>query len=375
MQHPSVKLISLWQFSLILLSVGLLGCSPQASEKQPASPVVAASSPAPREPLSVLYRKASDCLSECLTKWHKSMPSGTSREFDFEPKAPKSFVELLMEPERMLKFSEMVEQLPEQLQSIGKLGPSDEPEVVTSKFGNYTKEKPTLSGSFITVISNKQQLAYVYSNVYYQRLNRIPGSLHVAFDPETGEFVGVLRGGERLDEYYLIGANSLLMSTLVAYTVAEDLETANMLAHYTKKDAGDYESQPVLFPLSLALESAIERVQLLNDLIGEKLEARGVPAPSKLQEANAERAASAWYGVSQGRESCIESPMSPADRIDLIKSAGVSPRIRESNTDGRLSAVEVTAVNGGYESTWKFFKSKSECERTLVVDRTPNKYR
>lgn len=67
--------------------------------------------------------------------------------------------------------------------------------------------------------------------------------------------------------------------------------------------------------------------------------------------------------------------MSPADRIDLIKSAGVSPRIRESNTDGRLSAVEVTAVNGGYESTWKFFKSKSECERTLVVDRTPNKYR
>lgn len=67
--------------------------------------------------------------------------------------------------------------------------------------------------------------------------------------------------------------------------------------------------------------------------------------------------------------------MSPADRIDVIKSAGTTPQIRETNSSGQLTAVDVSADDGRYETTWKFFKSNADCERTMVASPTPDKYR
>lgn len=127
--------------------------------------------------------------------------------------------------------------------------------------------------------------------------------------------------------------------------------------------------------LNKTRDAALQRLEVLNDQLGTNSEATGVPSPINLQQANADRAASAWYGVSQSRDKCIESPMSPADRIDVLKSAGMAPRIRETNSGGQLTAVEVSADDGRHETTWRFFKNKEECQRTMVAAPVPDKYR
>lgn len=361
-------------FAAAALSTVLMGCSPD-TQKKAAEPVAATPvSPQPKV-LLPLYAQVSSCLAECISKWYRIPKDSSHPPPGFAPKLPDSFADHIANPEEHDRFVAMINLLPPRLQSIGKLGPDDEEKDVTSNFGSYKQERPKLSGNLYNVISDKQRMVYVYSNVYYMRIkDKQPGSLHVAIDPETSEYAGVLRGGSSLDEYYVVGSEAL-RSTLLAYTVADDLETANMLAHYERKDSGNYETQPIILSLNKSRDEAIARVELLNDRLGTRTEAQGVPAPAYLRQAQASRAASAWYGVSQGRDQCIESPMSPADRIDVIKSAGITPRVRETNSGGQLTAVDVSADDGRYETTWKFFKSKAECERKMVAPPTPDKYR
>ena len=360
-------------FSSVVLSTVLVGCSPE-TQKKPELATAAVTAPPLPKVLLPLYADASTCLAECISKWYRVPKSSTMTPLDFSPKLPDRFADLMANPAEHDRFVAMIEQLPPELHSIGKLGPDDEEKTVTSDFGSYKQERPALYGNLGNVIADKERMVYVYSGVYYMRFNKPPGSLHVAIDPKTKEYAGILRGGHSLEEYYVVGSKSL-RSTLLAYTVASDLETADMLAHYARNTSGSYETKPVILPFNKNRDAANERVELLNDRLGAGSEALGISAPAILQEANAARAANAWYGVSQGRDKCIESPMSPADRIDVIKSSGITPLIRESRSGGQLSAVEVSADDGRYETTWKFFKSKAECERIMVPPPTPDKYR
>lgn len=346
-------------FSSVVLATVLVGCSPETQKK----PELATAAPPLPKVLLPLYADASTCLAECISKWYRVPKSSTMTPLDFSPKLPDRFADLMANPAEDDRFVAMIEQLPPQLHSIGKLGPDDE------------EEKPALLGHLDNVIIDKQRMVYVYTGVYYIRFKKKqPGMLRVAIDPKTKEYTGVLRGGHDLNEYYVVGSESL-RSILLAYMVADDLETANMLAHYERKAPGSYETQPIILPLNKNRDAAIKRIELLNDHLGAGSEALGIPAPANLQEAKVARAANAWYGVSQGRDKCIESPMSPADRIDVIKSSGITPLIRESRSGGQLIAVEVSADDGRYETTWKFFKSKAECERIMVPHPTPDKYR
>lgn len=361
-------------FLSVVLATVLVGCSPDTQKKPELATAVVTASPPPKV-LLPLYADASTCLAECISRWFRVPKSSSMTPLDFSPKLPDRFADLMANPAEHDRFVSMIDQLPLQLHSIGKLGPDDQEKTSTSNFDNYKQEKPALLGHLDNVITDKQRLVYVYTGVYYIRFNKKqPGTLRVAIDPKTKEYAGVLRGGHDLDEYYVVGSESL-RSILLAYTVANDLETANMLAHYERKTPGSYETQPIILPLNKNRDAAIKRIELLNDLLGAGPEALGVPAPANLQEAKAARTASAWYGISQGRDKCIESPMSPADRIDLIKSAGITPRIRETKSSGQLTAVEVSADDGRYETTWKFFKSKAECEQIMMPPPTPDKYR
>jgi hypothetical protein len=361
-------------FALTGLCILLVGCSP---ESRPGSkePVTVQAPPSTSKPLLPVFAAASNCLAECVSKWYRVPKDSGYPSAAFEPKLPLKFSELVASPEEMARFVALVEQLPPRFHSIGKLGPDDEEKTITSNFGSYQQERPKLYGELDNVIADGTRVLYVYSSVYYMRFkDKVSGSIHIAVDPETHEYAGVLRGGSNLDEYAIVGAD-YLRSALLAYTVANDLETASMLAHYARKDPGQYANQPIVLSLNKSRDAALEHLQVLNDRLGNRNEATGVPAPAHLQQAEAARAARAWYGVSQGRDKCIESPMSPADRIDVIKSTGIAPRIRETNSGGKLTAVEVSADDGRYETTWRFFKSKEECERSMVTAATPDKYR
>lgn len=367
--------------SATIIGIGLMlaGCSPESPKKTDAPVFSAPATPEPEpEPQTVLlplYEAVINCLLQCESKWYQR-PSGNSLPAPiFEPKLPGEFADLVSMPEEYAKFVAMIDQLPPHLQSVGKLELDDEDEFVGTEFDGRKQKKPILNGDLRNVIFDKQRAIYIYSNVYYMHhQDNRPGSLHVAIDPATKEYAGVLRGGDNLDQYYIAGSESL-RSTLLAYTVADDLETANMLTHYTRKIAGAYEVNPIVLPLNKSLDEALERVKLLNDRLGNRNEAQGIPAPSYLQKAEAERAALAWYGVSQDRDECIESPMSPADQIDLIKSSGITLYIRETNSDGKLIAVEISADDGRSETDWRFFKSKADCEKSMAVAPTPEKYR
>ena len=224
------------------------------------------------------------------------------------------------------------------------------------------------------MIDRNNHPVYIYSNVRYFR-NESLGNMNIAIDPTTREYAAVLRSGSNLDGYHIIGAKSLL-EIILAYSISSDLETAEMLAHYERKAPGSYVSRPIILPLTNSLNEGLVRTQILNDLLGTSNAATGIPHPSVLLQAEAARAKNAWYGVSQGRDKCIESSMTPADRIELLRSAGVEPLIfeRKSST-GELTAVEVEAVDGGSQLKWIFFKSKEACEQAIVSTPIPDNYR
>lgn len=365
--------MKLHSFALAITVSLLAGCSPDSKKAEP--PAAAAMKHVAPKPLLPLYEEVSNCIAECISVWYRVPKDSQYPQANFEPKLPLSFAELMILPEETTRFASLVEQLPPRIQPVGKLGPDDEERTEHSVFGSYEHEKPKLHGVLDNVIAINRRLIYIYSGVNYFRIrDSVKGSLHVAIDPMANEYAGVFRGGADLDEYYIVGAQSL-RPALLAYTVAKDLETADMLAHYARKEPGPYEFQPVVLSLNKSRDEALERVALLNERLGALDGATNVPPPQYLLQAKATQSARAWYGVSQDRDRCVASPMSPADRIDVIKSSGITPRVTEILSEGALSAVEVTVDDGRYETTWRFFKSKSDCELTIVSSPTPEKYR
>lgn len=374
--------MKIWVWGGIAFSVffGLGGCS--NDHRDTASTAAGESAPAssvpPAKVLLPAYAATGHCLSTCVSKWWRLAPDAPQDPVaNFTPEMPLTFAELLASPEEHDQFVRLIEQFPQHLHPVGILQPWDDEKLVDNgTFGSYRKEKPKMWGNLDNVINNNGKVVYVYSGVHYFRLeNKVSGTMHVAIDPATHEYAGLIRAGDGLDEYYIAGAESL-RSTLLAFTIANDLEFAEMSAHYAKKNQGRYLSKPIMFPLNKDLDEAMVRVELLNDKLGNSTQATGIPEPSFLLNVRAEEAKKIWYGVSQGRDRCIESPMSPAGRIELIKEAGVVPRVRETNANGKLAIVEVSAVDGGYESTWRFFKNKADCEQTLAtVSPTPDRYR
>lgn len=368
-----------WPTAVALIAcVLLISCSKENAEG-PArvSPENSAEAP-PSKVLLPIFAAVGQCLSSCISTWWK-VEHGASQQFvpKFKPNMPLTFAELISRPEDHARFIQIVDKFPRHLQSIGKLQPGDEEKLVDNgAFGSYKKEQPKMAGDLYNVINSNGRIIYVYASVYYLRYaEKSPGTMQVAIDPLTHEYASVVRAGADLDEYYLAGADSL-RSTLLAFTVAKDLETAEMLAHYENKNQGTYETKPIMLPLSKSLEEALVRVELLNDRLGEVDHATGVPAPGFLQKAMTFQAENTWYGVAQGRDRCIESPMSPAHRIDLIKETGIVPRIRDTTSNGKLTAVEVSAVDGGNVTSWRFFKNKTDCEHSLPFSApTPEKYR
>ena len=357
----------------VALCLLLAGCSKEAP---PATGQVSKAPPPPPVVLAPLYAEIVECLSQCESKWYRvRLHSGQSFSPAYEPKLPDRFSALVDTPDEQSRFAELIEQLPERLRPLGKLGPDDEEKTVNTGFGSYKHEKPKLYGELHNVIDDKAQVVYIYSNVYFFRTKsgRV-GTMHVAVNPETREYAGVVRAGDSLDEYHVVGAQAL-RKALLTYTIADDLESADMMAHYANKAPGPYERNPIMLPLNKRLDAAIERTEMLSTKLGDRSQALGVPAPGALVQAEAARAASAWYGVSQGRDQCIESPMSPADRIDVIRSAGIMPKTRETISNGQVALVEISADDGRHETTWRFFKSKIECERTLPSSSPDAKYR
>lgn len=84
---------------------------------------------------------------------------------------------------------------------------------------------------------------------------------------------------------------------------------------------------------------------------------------------------STWYAVGQGRNRCIVSRMSPANRLEVIREAGLTPSIHEEKSGGNLVAVEISVIDGGIESSWVFWKSKSACEASIRAFDIPDSYK
>lgn len=363
--------------ALLVFCVYLVACTKTESESTARTQAPEAAAPAtPVKKLLPFYELVAGCIAQCESVWWKPEASAGQRP-KFQPALPLSFADLVSTPEDQASFVRLVEQFPQHLRAIGILQPGENEETVVDNgvFGSYKKQPPKLFGHLHNVILDGGRTIYVYSGIYYHRLTPdAPGSMHVAIEPTTKQYAGVIRAGRDLDEYYVGGADSL-RSTLVAFVAAYDVEMFSMLAHYASGRKDAYENRAIMLPLHKDSDEALLRVALLNDKLGERGQATGVPAPEFLQRAKAAAAERAWYAVTRARDACVTSPMSPAQRIDLVKEAGLTPRVRDTNSDGKLAIVEVTADDGRYETTWRFFKKKEDCERTLASAPTPDRYR
>lgn len=355
------------------LALVLVGCGAEApgtprEQKSVATPQPTQTKPPEPKPMLPVFAQAEECLVQCKSLWYSTLPGSddTARSFEMQPELPIPFSEFVSSDEEMSRFVSLVDKFPLRFHSIGKLGPEDEEKTVSSSFGTYTHTKPKLFGRLSNVVVDKNRVVYIYSDVYYMRIkDKVSGNLHVAIDPKTKEYAGVIRSGSSLDGYAQAGVESLL-GTLLAHTVVDDLETASMLAHYARSEPGQCKNQPVSLPLGKSsVGAALEHLRVLNERLGTRTEVTGVPPPSVLQRANIVQAASAWFAVSQGNDRCILAATSPEDRISLIKSTGIVPRVREVNEGSSPVVVEVSADDGRYETTWRYFKSKDRCEQSI----------
>jgi hypothetical protein len=296
----------------------------------------------------------------------------------YEPTLATRFEKLISDEETQKEFLQLMDKFPEHLRYVGKLEPDEEKDRIITQdhLGTVWAMRPSLFGDLYSIINDGTREIYVYSNVYYHRLrDHQSGRMHVAIDPESNEWAAVLRTGSDLSGYNIAGSSSL-RPVLLAFTAASDVDFFNMLAHYQEGKKNDYVSPPIALPLSASNQAIVERLHVLNEQLGEGDAATVVAEPKNYTVAKAAASERAWYGVTHERDRCIESPLSPAQRIGLIKEAGITPIVRDSHLDGKLNVVEVTADDGRFETTWRFFKKKEDCERTLsAATSTPDRYR
>jgi len=82
-----------------------------------------------------------------------------------------------------------------------------------------------------------------------------------------------------------------------------------------------------------------------------------------------------WYAADVNDTKCFAS-RSPAERIRMIQESGRKARTKDfADSQGALARVEVSEVEADREITYTYFRSKSECERSLPVNQAiPTKY-
>lgn len=358
--------------------VGLAGCSKDPVPSATANESV--KTERAKTVLSPIFAAAEECLGSCVSEWWSvTKDDSESAVSSVNPELPLGFANFLESTEDNRRFVELVEQFPKHLQPLGILQADDKEKIVNNGiFGSVKRESPKMHGWLQNIFKVNGRTIYIYSGVKYFRIGNevdVSGTMNVAVDPAKRELAGLIRANPNLDDYYIEGTESL-RGPLVAFTAADDLNFAEMRVHYLNKNPGSYISKPIIFPLHKDREEALARITVLNNTFKGSSHAKGVPEPDFLRSALAAQAEKAWYAVSQGRDSCAQSPMSPADRLEVIREAGVVPRIQEKASGGKLSFVEISAVNGGYENTWQFFKNKAECEQTLGnAAPVPDRYR
>lgn len=351
-------------YTLVLFScVVLTACS----KKAPEPPAVAAPAPAAlaSKPLTALFDEVDRCLTACSSIWWRLGPDALYERSQYGPMLPLAFTEMLQQPGLQEGFDQLVAQLPNAVRDMVQIRPDElQAAEVKSSFGSYTTEPPKMHGSLANIVEANGRTIYLYTGVSLFRLKEgSPGAMVVAIDLQSKEFAAVAQSS-RDESYRLAGADGL-RSTLLAYTIAADIDAARRRVHRMTPNAGPYEAMPPNFPIEQNLDDYRSRVRVLNDRLGEGMEAVHVPPPSFVVAAEAQRLENSWFAIAQGRGHCVESPVSPDQRIGVVREAGVIPRVSETTTNGKITEVRVVASDGGYEQSWRFFKSKAVCEQTL----------
>lgn len=72
-----------------------------------------------------------------------------------------------------------------------------------------------------------------------------------------------------------------------------------------------------------------------------------------------------WWTSAGGGTRCVESRMSPADRIEQIRGNRLVPEVREYGPRGAPFMVQVS----GGEWTWTYYRSEGICEIELQGQR------
>lgn len=365
--------------ALLALAFAISGCTKKQETPEPSSaapaPTLQPAAPAPRE-LDPTFELARQCISGCRTVSARSQDMATP---GVENALPKDFSALVSDPAYGEKFTALVKQFPEPLWPLGILQPSDEPGTVNyGIFGSSKKEAPLLLGGLSNVLDYSGRSIHIYTGVQFNRVVRlVSASATVAVDPSSGEMAAIIREGENLDNYYLRGSDSV-KPALIALRVADDLAFAKQLLFYAqrRKDSSEvYHADPITFPLSQNADEAKDRVALLSDSLAKTGVALRVSPPADSQKAAQAIQDATWYSVSQGRDACVENPSSPADRIERIQASGLRPVIKEEARSGKPVYVEISVTDGGYESTWRFWKHRAECIAALPAKIDLDRYR
>lgn len=167
------------------------------------------------------------------------------------------------------------------------------------------------------------------------------------------------------------------MPALLAYVAEGDIRFGELSRYYAQPAAAgaSHQARPIRFPVADQSAQAQQRVAYLGAKLGQDRYSVSVAGAPAAMEAQRIRDAARWYAVSQGRDSCTDALLSPADRIKLVREAGVTPRVRDTMVAGKLSMIEIVADDGRHETTWRFWKSKSDCERTLLAKAIPDRYK
>lgn len=195
--------------------------------------------------------------------------------------------------------------------------------------------------------------------------------MHFAIDEATHEAAAIVTANTNQDGYFLSGPKRLQAVLLADLAVKEMVDARASLERV--RNGGDWvPSQAYEFPLNMQLRGAAQdRLAHFNAVLtGDHMRAVQQP-PDKLEEQRILKAA-AWYAVSTNEVECIWTSDSPAKRIQFIREAGIQPKVSETvDATGNLRIVEVSATDGGYITTWRYFKHESECAATLPINGAP----
>lgn len=305
-------------------------------------------------PVQPAFAEAIKCLAECRTLWfyRNGAPSSS-----YSLQSARAFDVFISEDERWNSFEKMRKLLPP---------------LAMGWFGRPTPPDKW-HGGLTQVVKHGESIVYLYTGVSVFRFGaKDEGVLDLAFEPSTGKMAAVVNGGSSRNQRYLVGSADL-HPVIIAYAALSDLSFADMDLHYAKnKDGVLYLGFPVEFPAGSRGVEAADRIRVMNDQLGVIGRTDALVSPNESLEAQKIRREKRWFAVGQGRDKCVESPISPVDQIAVIREAGINPIVQEFNDNDALSRVEVSADN----RVWIYWKSREACEISLPArTEIPDRYR